>query len=141
MNAIDRPAPPWQVDRWFNTSRPLSLEALRGKVIVLEAFHASNVLRTRPIAASGVVPEVLEDNRELHHPDSRAIQPRMIDATRVVHARRCGSDCNRRASRLETHRPLCSMVRNEANEGATASVVTRGWGVAPRTACPPGNSG
>ncbi|WP_447585355.1 redoxin domain-containing protein [Pseudoxanthomonas mexicana] len=39
MNAIDRPAPPWQVDRWFNTSRPLSLEALRGKVIVLEAFQ------------------------------------------------------------------------------------------------------
>lgn len=39
MTAIDRPAPPWQVDRWFNTSRPLSLEALRGKVIVLEAFQ------------------------------------------------------------------------------------------------------
>ena len=30
MNAIDRPAPPWQVDRWFNTSRPLSLDTLRG---------------------------------------------------------------------------------------------------------------
>ncbi|QNN79536.1 redoxin domain-containing protein [Pseudoxanthomonas mexicana] len=39
MNAMDRPAPPWQVDRWFNTSRALSLEALRGKVIVLEAFQ------------------------------------------------------------------------------------------------------
>lgn len=39
MNAIDRLAPPWQVDRWFNTSRPLSLDALRGKVIVLEAFQ------------------------------------------------------------------------------------------------------
>lgn len=39
MNAIDRPAPPLQVDRWFNTSRPLSLDALRGKVIVLEAFQ------------------------------------------------------------------------------------------------------
>lgn len=39
MNAIDRPAPPWQVDRWFNTSRPLSLDALRGKVIVLEVFQ------------------------------------------------------------------------------------------------------
>ncbi len=39
MNATDHPAPPWQVERWFNTSRPLSLEALRGKVIVLEAFQ------------------------------------------------------------------------------------------------------
>lgn len=39
MNALHRPASPWQVDRWFNTSRPLSLEALRGKVIVLEAFQ------------------------------------------------------------------------------------------------------
>ena len=35
MNAIDRPAPPLQVDRWFNTSLPLSLDALRGTVIVL----------------------------------------------------------------------------------------------------------
>lgn len=39
MNTLDRPAPPWQVDHWFNTSRPLSLDALRGKVIVLEAFQ------------------------------------------------------------------------------------------------------
>lgn len=39
MNALDRPAPPWQVDRWFNTSRPLSLDVLHGKVIVLEAFQ------------------------------------------------------------------------------------------------------
>ncbi|MGG2398022.1 peroxiredoxin family protein [Pseudomonas sp. SH1-B] len=32
-------APAWQVERWFNTSEPLSLERLRGKVIVLEAFQ------------------------------------------------------------------------------------------------------
>src|SRR5690606_9735509 len=32
-------APEWQVERWFNTPRPLNLEALRGKVIVLEAFQ------------------------------------------------------------------------------------------------------
>ncbi|MDQ8023741.1 MAG: redoxin domain-containing protein [Moraxellaceae bacterium] len=34
-----RPAPPWQVTQWFNTTRSLSLEALRGKVIVLESFQ------------------------------------------------------------------------------------------------------
>lgn len=33
------PAPPWQVDRWFNTAAPLALDALRGKVVVLEAFQ------------------------------------------------------------------------------------------------------
>jgi peroxiredoxin len=33
------PAPDWQVERWFNTDRDLSLAALRGKVVVLEAFQ------------------------------------------------------------------------------------------------------
>ncbi|HKY89636.1 MAG TPA: redoxin domain-containing protein [Nevskiaceae bacterium] len=35
-------APAWQVDRWFNVpagTNPPSLEALRGKVIVVEAFQ------------------------------------------------------------------------------------------------------
>lgn len=39
---IDEPfplAPPLSVSRWFNTARPLSLEALRGRVIVLHAFQ------------------------------------------------------------------------------------------------------
>lgn len=39
MNTIAPPAPPWQVERWFNTDRPLDLVALRGKVVVLEAFQ------------------------------------------------------------------------------------------------------
>lgn len=39
MHTRHAPAPPWQVDRWFNTPAPLSLEALRGKVVVLEAFQ------------------------------------------------------------------------------------------------------
>lgn len=39
MTTQTRPAPPWQVDRWFNTSEAISLESLRGKVIVLEAFQ------------------------------------------------------------------------------------------------------
>lgn len=34
-----QPAPEWQVDQWFNTTAPLSLAALRGKVVVLEAFQ------------------------------------------------------------------------------------------------------
>lgn len=39
MNALPRPAPEWRVDQWFNAPAPLSLEALRGKVVVLEAFQ------------------------------------------------------------------------------------------------------
>lgn len=32
-------APAWQVERWFNTTDRPSLESLRGRVIVLEAFQ------------------------------------------------------------------------------------------------------
>ena len=38
----DRPhpmAPPLQVEHWFNTPEPITLVALRGKVVVLEAFQ------------------------------------------------------------------------------------------------------
>ena len=34
-----RPAPAWEVERWLNVQAPLSLEALRGRVIVLLAFQ------------------------------------------------------------------------------------------------------
>lgn len=33
------PAPAWQVERWFNTPAPLDLAAMRGRVVVLEAFQ------------------------------------------------------------------------------------------------------
>ena len=33
------PAPPLQVAQWFNTREPLSLESLRGRVVVLHAFQ------------------------------------------------------------------------------------------------------
>ena len=39
---IDEPsalAPPLSVSRWFNVERPLSLEELRGRVVVLHAFQ------------------------------------------------------------------------------------------------------
>lgn len=39
MSALPRPAPEWHVQQWFNTSSPPTLAALRGKVIVLEAFQ------------------------------------------------------------------------------------------------------
>lgn len=39
MDATPMPAPAWQVDRWFNTPGPLELSALRGRVVVLEAFQ------------------------------------------------------------------------------------------------------
>ena len=33
------PAPPLQVDQWLNTDTPISLDTLRGKVVVLHAFQ------------------------------------------------------------------------------------------------------
>lgn len=39
MDATPQPAPPWQVERWFNTPVPIELAALRGRVVVLEAFQ------------------------------------------------------------------------------------------------------
>lgn len=39
MNTSYQPAPEWQVDQWFNTRAPLTLGALRGKVVVVEAFQ------------------------------------------------------------------------------------------------------
>jgi hypothetical protein len=33
------PAPEWQVQQWFNAAQPPSLAALRGKVVVVEAFQ------------------------------------------------------------------------------------------------------
>lgn len=38
-NTLLRTAPPLQVTQWFNTTGPLTLEALRGRVVVLEAFQ------------------------------------------------------------------------------------------------------
>ena len=32
-------APPLEVERWFNTDRPITLEALRGQIVVLHAFQ------------------------------------------------------------------------------------------------------
>ncbi|MCC6913980.1 MAG: redoxin domain-containing protein [Rhodospirillaceae bacterium] len=34
-----KPAPPIAASRWFNTDEPLTLEALRGRVVVIEAFQ------------------------------------------------------------------------------------------------------
>jgi len=39
MNTTPAPAPEWQVERWFNTREAPSLAALRGQVVVLEAFQ------------------------------------------------------------------------------------------------------
>ncbi|MBU8978051.1 redoxin domain-containing protein [Lysobacter sp. MMG2] len=39
MNAPLSLAPALQVERWFNTDAPITLESLRGKVVVLEAFQ------------------------------------------------------------------------------------------------------
>lgn len=39
MNETLQPAPPWQVSQWFNVPAGVTLESLRGRVVVLEAFQ------------------------------------------------------------------------------------------------------
>ena len=39
MAAPTRPAPPIETIRWFNTNAPLTLDALRGRVVIIEAFQ------------------------------------------------------------------------------------------------------
>lgn len=39
MNLINQPAPPLQVERWFNSEQPVTLAGLRGKVVAIEAFQ------------------------------------------------------------------------------------------------------
>ena len=39
MTNVYRPAPDWQVDTWLNSEQPLSLTALRGRVVLLHAFQ------------------------------------------------------------------------------------------------------
>jgi thiol-disulfide isomerase/thioredoxin len=34
-----KPAPAWQTTTWFNTAEPLTLERLRGRVVLLHAFQ------------------------------------------------------------------------------------------------------
>jgi len=34
-----RPAPPWHTTDWLNTAKPLALEQLRGRVVLLHAFQ------------------------------------------------------------------------------------------------------
>lgn len=51
-------APEWHVERWFNTQEPLSLQALGGKVIVLEAFQ---------MLCPGCVSHGLPQAARIHH--------------------------------------------------------------------------
>jgi peroxiredoxin len=39
MSAEIHQAPEWSVSQWFNTATPITLEQLRGKVVVLHAFQ------------------------------------------------------------------------------------------------------
>lgn len=39
MSAAIYPAPEWSVSQWFNAPSPITLEQLRGKVVVLHAFQ------------------------------------------------------------------------------------------------------
>jgi len=36
---LDKKAPPWRVAQWFNTKQPITLDSLKGSVVVLHAFQ------------------------------------------------------------------------------------------------------
>lgn len=38
LQTLDAP-PPWRVSEWFNTATPIHLNALKGRVVMLEAFQ------------------------------------------------------------------------------------------------------
>lgn len=63
------PAPPIQAERWFNTDTDLSLEALRGKVVVLHAFQ---------MLCPGCVSPAVPQARRLHE------IARSVDALAIV---------------------------------------------------------
>jgi len=50
-------APPIEAERWFNTDRPLALDMLRGKVVVLQAFQ---------MLCPGCVTHAIPQARRLH---------------------------------------------------------------------------
>jgi len=50
-------APPIEAERWFNTDRPLALDMLRGKVVVLQAFQ---------MLCPGCVTHAVPQARRLH---------------------------------------------------------------------------
>lgn len=39
LSSPGHPAPEWRIRRWFNTPQPITLAALRGKVVALHAFQ------------------------------------------------------------------------------------------------------
>ena len=57
MSAMPAVAPPIEAERWFNTDRPLALDMLRGKVVVLQAFQ---------MLCPGCVTHAVPQARRLH---------------------------------------------------------------------------
>lgn len=53
----NRPAPEWEVDQWLNAAAPLSLAALRGRVIIAGAFQ---------MLCPGCVSELIPQLRQAH---------------------------------------------------------------------------
>lgn len=39
IQEMPMPVPPWTVSQWFNTAAPLTLESLRGRIVVVHAFQ------------------------------------------------------------------------------------------------------
>ena len=39
IQEMPMPVPPWTVSQWFNTTAPLTLEGLRGRIVVVHAFQ------------------------------------------------------------------------------------------------------
>jgi len=55
--AQPKPAPEWDVSQWFNSDSPLSVQALRGRVVVAAAFQ---------MLCPGCVAQTIPQLREVH---------------------------------------------------------------------------
>jgi peroxiredoxin len=57
MKVENRPAPEWVIEKWLNAENPLTLTALRGRVIVAGAFQ---------MLCPGCVSELIPQLRQVH---------------------------------------------------------------------------
>jgi hypothetical protein len=67
MNIADNMPPPLQVSQWFNSPQPVTLESLRGRVVVLHTFQM-----LCPGCVSHGLPQALRIHR-LFPPDQVAV--------------------------------------------------------------------
>src|SRR3546814_14974010 len=90
MTAPTSPAPAIEAVQWFNTDTPPSLDALRGRVVVIETFQ---------MLCPGSVSHGLPPARRIHETFSRD-DVVLLDRKHVVSGKNCFARCTPGCSHL-----------------------------------------